>query len=106
MQRIFDGQQNPGSKSVLVGSEHAVKVLVVQVVGLVDDVVTPEVSINGTDWVELEGIDGPQSGSSSITKDGVYRYDVSGLRDGQVRVTKTGSADVIDVWAQQGTMLR
>lgn len=104
MHKVFEGQNAAGSVDVPVGISQADKVLVVHVEGgLSTDTLTPEVSLDGTNWYTLEGtkLDTGAS-SSSIAADGVYRYDIGGLKNAQVRLTKTGAADTVDVWTQVG----
>lgn len=107
MHKVFDGQNAAGSVDVPVGICQADKVLVVHVEGgLSTDTLTPEVSLDGTNWFTLEGTDLTDGTSStSIAADGVYRYDVAGFKNGQVRLTKTGTADTVDAWTQVGPTL-
>lgn len=94
--------QNAADASDEVGlpTNQAVDVTVQVTGGFTTDTLTPQVTLDGTNWVTCEGfeVDDSATAVTSIGANGVFRFDVTGAA--AFRLDKTGTADTISALAK------
>lgn len=68
-----------------------------QTAGAGSDTVVVEVTLNGTDWVALSGIDvADATADAAPAASGIFRFDVTGFE--KIRIRKTGTTDTFSAW--------